>query len=546
MKSDESHGPLPEHPFGSLLRQLRRSRGWTLQQLGRKVYRDASYISRVETGRSACGPEAASRLADALGLVGAERAAFLRLADLDRLLREMGSHEEAWLGASEEAVQLADRLGVQLPDGFDGSHTLRTAARLADGRSSELESSDGRRYVAPRLDSKVIRRLVERYTQPQFFDDVRAMGGDILTEGQNVYPVVYFPAPAGQTPASVLPPTNLDAREGDPILPEEVAVLDPGPRLSRWVAGHPGATNAKADKSTRDGWNLCFRELARTDQGLTLSARLAPYGLILDSCDCLIDEAFGDPGAGEWPLRDRIDAAARNPLLRGDGRAAGIGIAAVMVCVEQYSDGTRRLDALVGRRSTSVGTYPDTWHVVPAGMFNWRFGPKEPNGSPGRPWGAYEADDVLRAVLTEYAEETHGHRKLETNRDREKLDAVAAVKELARVARIEVTGIAIDLANLRPEVCVLLFIHEPGWAARQPWKLNYEYSEHGQPTARKSKKQKAEFTAITVSVAGEALNESARRLLDPEQTVAAGAAAFWLGVGRARELFDELTPTGSG
>ncbi len=305
------------------------------------------------------------------------------------------------------------------------------------------------------------------------------------------------------------------------------------------MAGHPGASDAEADRNTRDGWNICFSEVARTDQGLTLTARLAPYGLILDSCDCLIDEAFADPGAGEWPLRDSIDLAAGNPLTRGFGRAAGVGIAAVMVCIDQDPDGTLRLDALVGRRSKSVGTYPETWHVVPAGMFNWRFGPTDPNGRESRPWGSYEADDLLRSVLTEYAEETHDYRALETNRDRRVLESVDVVQELVRVARIEVTGIAIDLANLRPEVCVLVFIEDPGWAARQPWKLNYEYTGHGQPTAREAKEQSAEFTVITVAVEGEELNASALRRLDPEETVAAGAAAFWLGVRRARQLFTQ-------
>lgn len=540
MSSASDETPLPRLPFGPELRRQRDLRRWTQLELANKVYRDAPFISRLETGTNSCSSENAEQLATALELVGDEKAAFIMLAAQDEALRKRDSLLEDYLAAEEAAGVF----GIEPATG-GGVFTASAAGQLSRSAESVDDGTPkGGAHVAPRLDSRVIARLVQRYRQPQFFEEVRAMGGDILTEGQNVYPVVYFPAPPGQALASVLPPANLDAREGEPIRPEDVAVLDPRSRLNRWVAGHLGASDAEADRNTRDGWNICFSEVARTDHGVTLTARLAPYGLILDSCDCLIDEAFADPGAGEWPLRDRIDLAAGNPLIRGFGRAAGVGIAAVMVCVDQEPDGTRRLDALVGRRSKSVGTYPETWHVVPAGMFNWRFGPTDPNGRESRPWGSYEADDLLRSVLTEYAEETHDYRALETNRDRRVLESVDVVQELVRVARIEVTGIAIDLANLRPEVCVLLLVEDPGWAARQPWKLNYEYTGHGQPTAREAKEQNAEFTVITVAVEGEELNASARRRLDPEETVAAGAAAFWLGVRRARQLFSRSLASG--
>lgn len=522
-------GPTPLR-FGSALRRLRGR--LSQKDLALRAETFKSTISRLESGERGCSWELAERLADALDLTDKERRLLVKLAVEDEERRKLSRSKKGPAAGdnAEGATEALKTAGA-------GYAVLVAADALEDSTGLSARSRDAKPYQSPRLRNDVIERLVTRYQQPQFFEDVHAMGGDILTEGQNVYPVVYFPAPAGQAPASVLPPTNLDAREGAPIRPEDVAVLNPRPRLNRWIAGHPGASDAEADRNTRDGWNICFSEVARADQGLTLTARLAPYGLILDSCDCLIDEAFADPGAGEWPLRDSIDLAAGNPLTRGFGRAAGVGIAAVMVCIDQDPDGTRRLDALVGRRSKSVGTYPDTWHVVPAGMFNWRFGPTDPNGRESRPWGSYEADDLLRSVLTEYAEETHDYRALETNRDRRVLESVDVVQELVRVARIEVTGIAIDLANLRPEVCVLVFIEDPGWAARQPWKLNYEYTGHGQPTAREAKEQSAEFTVITVAVEGEELNASALRRLDPEETVAAGAAAFWLGVRRARQLF---------
>lgn len=408
-------------------------------------------------------------------------------------------------------------------------------------------------YVSPSLRSDAVAELVSRYQSLPSFSDVAAKAGRVLTRGQGqrvrTYPVVAFPAPQGQPLDSLLPLANVDARMSRTIRGDELAIRDPYPRLLRWLAGRPSVDVQAADSETAHGWNLAMETLGRTADGsLVMTARLTEYGLMLDSCDALIDETFGtvsantSPEAPQWPLRDAVDrepdallGGAPNPLLRASHRAAGIGIAALIAVVKEEPDGTHRLDALLGRRSKQVGTYPDTWHVAPAGMFNWRFGGRLPNGTDERPWGSYDAGDILGSVLTEYGEETHNLHKLEDNTEREYLATRPAVRRLVKNAEFVFTGVAIDLANLRPEICVLIYVSDPAWHGRQKFKLNYEYVRYGEPVGRSAGKKRTLFGVTVANEHGPI--DDALELLDPQETVAAGAAAFWLGVDRARAMF---------
>ena len=328
------------------------------------------------------------------------------------------------------------------------------------------------------------------------------------------YPVVVLPNLTGQTLESILTRDSVDARESAVADDRGMAVIDPFPRLQRWLAAHSDSTAGRAQERTADGWNLCMRELRREPDGnLRMTARLGKYGMILDTCDALIDEAFSGVNDRPWALRDRVEAV-DNPFLSARRRAAGIGIAAVITVVERDAEGSYVLNALVGRRSANVGTYPDTWHVAPAGMFNWRFEDQGPCDDDGPHWSKYEPEDVLRSVLTEYAEETRSIRDMEENGLREVLDTHPAVVDLVANAQIEFTGIALDLANLRPEICVLIYVGDPDWAGKKVFKLNYEYKNIGSPTGRKGKKSKRRLQPITVARDGRALDDVALRLLD--------------------------------
>ncbi len=398
-----------------------------------------------------------------------------------------------------------------------------------------LRSAGQWSFAPPRLSQQGVDRLVARY-RARFGQTIDSLDGQVLSRGAYAYPVVTFRSRGGQPFESVLPSKSMDARIGAAAEdPATMAIRSPLARLQRRLAGNSAETPREADEATRDGWNICMRTLRRSRDGeLSMTARLARYGLILDTCDALIDEAFVDGGDGA-PLRDAVDDA-EDPFVSGEHRAAGIGIAALMCVVEREPSGSYVLNALIAKRSAKVGTYQDVWHVAPAGMFNWRFA-SGPDGEDGQPWGSYDAGDILRSILVEYAEEAHNIEEMKDADRRTSLDNHAKAVALQETAQIEFTGIALDLANLRPEICLLIYVRKVGWRDNQNFELNYEYKD--EPTRTGEHTSKRILTAVTVARDTREFDDMALAYLKPEATVASGAASFWLGVDRARQLFRE-------
>jgi 8-oxo-dGTP pyrophosphatase MutT (NUDIX family) len=120
--------------------------------------------------------------------------------------------------------------------------------------------------------------------------------------------------------------------------------------------------------------------------------------------------ATADALAHDPALRARAAAAAGgDPLHRGDGRVAALGLSVAAT----LPDG--RL--LLGRRRAELALDPGAWHVVPSGML-------EP-----------EPDPIGAAVAREALEE---------------------LGVPADPGAVRILGLGWDLARLRPEVCVAL------------------------------------------------------------------------------------------
>jgi 8-oxo-dGTP pyrophosphatase MutT (NUDIX family) len=120
--------------------------------------------------------------------------------------------------------------------------------------------------------------------------------------------------------------------------------------------------------------------------------------------------ATADALADDPALRARASAlAGDDPLRRGDGRVAAIGLS-----VAAMVPGGR---VLLGRRRTALPLDPGRWHVVPSGML-------EP-----------EPDPIAAAIARE------GREELGVD-----VDPTA----------VRILGLGWDLARLRPEVCVAL------------------------------------------------------------------------------------------
>jgi 8-oxo-dGTP pyrophosphatase MutT (NUDIX family) len=178
-------------------------------------------------------------------------------------------------------------------------------------------------------------------------------------------------------------------------------VVDDGPwpvdpALRAGGAGHLAAVRERVP-AMHDGAVLAMTAV----DGGVVGARRAGYFDMVATADAL---------AGDPALRARAVAlAGGEPLRRGDGRVAALGLSVATVL-----PGGR---VLLGRRRAGLPLDPGAWHVMPSGML-------EP-----------EPDPIAAAVARE------GREELGVDVDR------GAVRML---------GLGWDLARLRPEVCLAL------------------------------------------------------------------------------------------
>lgn len=240
-----------------------------------------------------------------------------------------------------------------------------------------------------------------------------------------------------------------------------------------------------------EGMNVILDEITCED-ALHMTVTSGSYGQIVRTSDSLINEfaLFGYLAGRsafrrrDKPLRLRAQDVLRllpwrrevhswdtgtDVLLRPQGRAAGVGVS--MVLVDRRAAGTY---AYIARRSSGVGTYPDVLHVVPSGMVNAR-------GDLHR-----QASESLRSIaeltmMSEFVEECF---------DVEELSGHSVVNFAARVhrelhtrgldsLRPTLTGLAIDLLNLRTEICAVLDLTDYR-AAVDEFTLSWEYT-HNDP-----------------------------------------------------------------
>jgi hypothetical protein len=222
---------------------------------------------------------------------------------------------------------------------------------------------------------------------------------------------------------------------------------------------------------------------------LAISVNTATYGQIVRTSDSLVNEfaAFADLASRSAfrnkprPLRfngddllkvlpwrrqvhawEDLDAL----LVAPRRRASGLGVSLALVDVE---DG--RASVFVARRSSSVGTYPDVLHVVPSGMMNSRAEAQQQHT-------AEELASLPRlTMMSEFIEECFDVEELSghsvgnfAKRVEEKIDEFQ-LGDLDPVF----TGLAIDLLNLRTEVCGVLDLsgHQ---AVVDAFNLSWEYT----------------------------------------------------------------------
>lgn len=221
------------------------------------------------------------------------------------------------------------------------------------------------------------------------------------------FPVLCWPAPRAQW-------NDVDSATGE--LDERPPVASP---LSEEFAGRP-VFNGEVCAMTRMRVRPCLR----------LEVRRGLYFDSLNTCEALELEwrrevARGQEWAGRLPRRQ---AAGSRPWLDGRGRCAAVGVATLVAW--RHAGRVQLLMARLGDKA--MPERAGLWHVAPAGMLT-------PPGS------------VRRQVMEELAEELPGLS--------------------AQSGTLYFSGIALNLLNLRPEICTVLVLDGP---AREP-RLNAEY-----------------------------------------------------------------------
>ncbi|MEN3011239.1 MAG: hypothetical protein ABDI20_09875 [Candidatus Bipolaricaulaceae bacterium] len=225
-------------------------------------------------------------------------------------------------------------------------------------------------------------------------------------------------------------------------------------------------------------------------------------------------------------LRKTLHDAVNDPITNGDGRCAGIGCSMLIIYKEKDE---QRFYALLRERSKLVAADVDLYHVVPSLMFQRIVGTPEQEFS------------VTHQLYREYLEELFNIREVETlNTGPLRYDYfyndpnLLYLNDLLRnkEAQLLFTGVAVDLLNLRPEICTLLLIKTSEWI---------DFHSRGNPEKRLkrigiNKEFKPPDKLPADRIITFPLNErleippDVAARIRPERITAPGAAALFMGI----------------
>jgi len=252
---------------------------------------------------------------------------------------------------------------------------------------------------------------------------------------------------------------------------------------------------------------------------LRVSGEFGKYFDMMATCAAL-DQELKDAADSKLlrvPSRSQLHRhlPADQAMINGSGRSAAIGVA----CLTIFNhEGTYK--AILARRSAQAATDPLHFHVLPAFIFQ----PSDEHGHFPEEWS------VEHQVYREYLEELFGMDEVAPDRydyfyehpAMQHLQNLIAAGE----AELYLTGIAINLLTLRPEICVLLLIHTPEW-----------YPTITAPDSHIPMNTHAEAHGGTVELVPIDTDENLLNALPPDLHLnmpPQGLAGLWLGVDQAR------------
>lgn len=291
----------------------------------------------------------------------------------------------------------------------------------------------------------------------------------------------------------------------------------------------------KAGKKIENRPSFTFRSL-QVDNRVSLQCDLGYYYDALDTCYALEWELlegfankpltdFSEPAYNDFkaglPLREKIHLHCSDPIKSGSGRSAFIGIS-VLIC---YRDGEDYYLWLRKRSDTAVAVDTNQFHVIPSFVFQ-----------PATVFLEQEYS-IIHNLKREYLEELFNRPEPQKNEgdfsDFYGDPRLVFLEHLIEngSAAVYFSGTAINLLNLRPEICLLLLIKSNDWysyhrtnnTAGLRFQLNEEWATlSGQPGR------------IPLNITDDLLCEKFG--LVPGKIAPAGAAALWLGLDLLRQL----------
>ena len=162
--------------------------------------------------------------------------------------------------------------------------------------------------------------------------------------------------------------------------------------------------------------------------------------------------------------------------------------------------------------------------------------------------------DGLRDLFREYVEELYAGDEFQVGE--EPFHDVESEPEIVRLkavldsgdAAVYYTGVSVNLLTLRPEICTLLLVRDPGWLRREvglarrsgrPWRLAWEYLERGKEHELPAGRRHSHLLPLDEQLQPRGNASSA---LNPEALIPNAAAAIALALPVARRALT-MPPT---
>ncbi len=362
-----------------------------------------------------------------------------------------------------------------------------------------------------------------------YLSDLFAKHGYALYERKGIrYPVI------------VLPPDPEQMDDVNSVLVNQIPRHKENPHLFAFSDEQHLADLKKSGRRVENNATFVFTQIAQ--HPLKIQANLGAYFDMLMTCDALEHELRDffvnlieeDHATITSQLKRRAQLhriiSPDRAIFDGNGRSAAIGTSTLIVF-----NHAGRYETIIARRSQNTGVEASFYHVLPSFMF-------QPTG----PEHFYEDEwDVTHQIYREFLEELFGLPECDEINAPTAYDyfydhpALHYLEELMADGRasLHLTGIAMNLLTMRPDICTLLMIYDPAWyerVSRQKWDSTIDVELL--TTAWETDRRKIVFAPIEDDVTllttlPNMVGADLQAHMTPQ-----GSAALWLGIDMARDI----------